>query len=178
MLAGGLFLLSGYIGVYNERLAIILGLITLACALAIFVSCRSCFSLFNRFGLKSIIGNRAYHTFYRYHWYYWWAFLFVFVLHAITGVMHSGLSSANDPDAFLHKYILWLGLAGFVAILVVIFSCRSLVSLADMFRDKPGLTNNGYRIFYGRHAFYWILFFLLTAAHFAVGYIHAGIWPQ
>jgi len=177
MLACRMFLLSGYISVYNERLAIILGLITLSCALATFVSCRSCFSLFNRVGLKSITGTRAYRVFYRYHWYYWWAFLFVFALHAITGAMHVGLS-ARDPDVYLHQYVLWSGIAAFAGVSIVISSCRSLVSLADMFRDKPSLTNNGYRLFYGRHAYYWILFFLLTAAHFAVGYIHAGIWPQ
>jgi hypothetical protein len=178
MLAGWLFILSGYIAVYNERLAIILGLITLSCALATFVSCRSCFTLFDRIGLKNLSRTRTYKSFYRYHSYYWWAFLFVFMLHAVTGVMHTGLSSANDPDAYLHQYIFWFGIASFVGISIVISSCRSLVGFADMFRDKPSLTDRGYRVFYQQHTFYWLISFLLIIAHFTVGYLHAGIWPR
>lgn len=173
-----LFSPSGYIGVYNERLAIVLGMITLVSALAIFASCRQFITLFTRLGWKNLVEAGAYRSFYRYHSYYWWGFWFVFVLHALTGIMHTGLNTTTDPDAYLHLYVLWSGLGAFLTVLVVFSSCRSPVNFIDLFRSKTVLTLNGYRFFYRYHSYYWLVFILLVAAHFVVGYIHTGIWPQ
>ncbi len=172
------FAAAGYIGQYNERLAIILGLITVAFALATFASCRTCVVLLARLGLKNPIGNRGYQAFHRYHGYYWWGFWFVFLLHALVGIMH-GLSvpSSIDPDAYLHVPILWLGVGALCTAVIVVSSCRSPVAFLDLFRTKPTLASKGYRLFYRYHSSYWLLLGLAVAAHFALGYYHAGIWP-
>lgn len=172
------FLASGNIEVYNERLAIVLGFITLFFVLATFASCRSFITLLNHFGWKNPIDSEAYRIFYRYHFYYWWAFCFVFTLHLMTAVMHTGLSTTDDPDAYLQWYVLWSGLALFVSSLVLFSSCRSLPNLLNLFAGENPLTVKGYQLFYRYHSYYWLVFFLLIAGHFAFGYVHAGIWPR
>ncbi len=177
MLMATLFLQSGYIGIYNQRLAITLGLTTLFFALTIFASCRSCVTLLDRVGLKNLTGSGAYKTLYRYHSCYWWTSWFVFSLHLITSVMHTGLPAAYDPDAYLHWYVLWSEFAGFISLSVVVCSCRSLASLLSLFGKNP-LVIRWYLLFYRYHSYYWLLFLLLVAAHFAFRYVHAGIWPH
>jgi hypothetical protein len=169
---------AGYIGQYNERLAIVLGFATLLFALATFATCRTCLALLGRLGWHRPTENRAYKAFYRYHGYYWWGFWFVFLLHALVGLMH-GLSvpSSIDPDAYLHVPILWLGVGSFGLAAVVLASCRSPVAVIDLFRTRPSLASRAYRLYYRYHSYYWILLWLAVAGHFAVGYYHSGIWP-
>jgi hypothetical protein len=169
---------SGYIGIYNERLAIVLGFITLLFALATFVSCRSCVTLMGRLGWKNPTGSRIYRNFYRFHSYFWWGFLYALAFHLLSGLSHTGLPSAADPDSYLHVPIIWLGIGGLVVSMVIYFSCRAIVGILNLFRNRTVLTIKRYLFFYNYHAFYWIIFFLLIGAHFIVSYIHAGVWPQ
>jgi len=178
MLQAELFAPAGYTSTYAERLAIVLGLITLGLALSTFLSCRSCVTLLTRMGWRDPTGNRAYRALYQFHSYSWAGFWLVLALHAMTGIMHAGLPSAIDPYSYLHKYILWSGAGATLVGLGVLSSCRSPLRFVDMFTSKPSLTVKGYRLFYRYHNYYWPLLFLLVATHFAVGYIHAGIWPH
>ena len=55
--------IAGDLGIYYERIAVILGFITLAAALATFASCRSCIALAGRYLKKNLLENRAYQSF-------------------------------------------------------------------------------------------------------------------
>lgn len=175
---GASFAEAGYYGQYNERLAILLGLITVAFAVAVFVSCRTCVVLLERLGLKNPTANKGYQVFYRYHGYYWWGFWFVLLLHALVGLMHGfSVPESIDPDAYLHVPILWLGVAAVGAALVMVSSCRSPLAFLNQFRGNPGPGGRVYRLFFQYHTYYWLVLALAVAAHFALGYYHAGIWP-
>jgi len=174
-----LFQPSDVITLDEERTAIVLGLLTFTLALAILLSCRSWVSLLNRLGFQSPLNNRVYRSFYNYHTYYWWGFGFVITLHLLTGIMHVGvINTIRDPDAYLHWYSIWTGLAGFVALSIVILtSCRSFAHTLAFLMQKSPLTNKIYRSFYRYHSYYWFPFVAIIIAHFTIGYIHAGIWP-
>ena len=172
-----LFLAAGNIAIYNERLTIILGLITLLFALAAFTSCRCYPSLLTRLRLKDPSESGWYQTFNKYHAYYWWMLWLVLVLHVITALMHTELPAFGESEASIHRYILGTGLISFVSILVLGFSCRSLVKIIDLFAGKSPLEARAYDAFYKYHPYYWLFFFLIITAHLAFSYAHVGIWP-
>src|SRR5512136_2264498 len=102
MAAEVLFQSAGTNAVYNERVAIILGLTALFLALLAFVSCRTCLAWLSRLGWKHALDNRVYRQFYRFHAYYWWFLGVALVTHIFLAVIHTGLPQAGDPDAYLH----------------------------------------------------------------------------
>jgi cytochrome b561 len=169
--------ISADIGIYNERLAIALGLLTLVFALAILASCRSFAFLLNRFGVKDYTNNKPYQSFYKFHSYYWWIFWLAFVLHLMTAVTHTELPAVGDPDAGIHWLILGFGAAALVSMLIVSLSCRSIIAFSNIFTEKSLLKFKIYNSFYRYHSYYWFVFILLIAGHFTSAYIHAGIWP-
>jgi hypothetical protein len=164
--------------VYNERLAIVLGLITLGLGIAAFLSCRTFASLFKLMGAKNGLGNRIYWSFTNYHLYYWWAFGVFLVAHLMVAVLHTGLPRAGDPDAGLHWLILLFGIFSAGSSSMIFASCRVLPRLSAMLTPRDPFSNSGYRWIFQHHAYYWLVFGLLTATHFVVAYNHAGIWPH
>ena len=168
---------AGNIGIYNERLAVTLGLITLVFGLAIFVSCRICVSFLARAGLDRFTSGKSYRSFYRFHSYYWWIFWFVFVLHVLTALMHSGIPDPGDSDSAAHWSILGLGAASFIAILTVGVSCRSLAGVLDLYLTGGPLQSGFYKLFYRYHSYYWLIVLLGVVGHFTSAFLHTGIWP-
>jgi hypothetical protein len=164
-------------GLYGERLAVALGFVTLAFALATFASCRSCLSLLGRLHVKNPMETRPYRTFYKYHGYYWSIFLLTLILHLISAVMHTAIPTADDPDAQIHWVILGFAFGSLVSTGVVLSSCRSLVNLLNLFAEKGPLSNLRYQLFYQYHSYYWVLLILAIAGHVASAYLHTGIWP-
>lgn len=171
------FQISAQAAVYNERIAISLGFVTLALALAIFISCRSFVTLLMRFGLKNPTKNKAYQSFYRYHTYYWWFFGVSVVSHIMMATLHTGLPQAGDPDAGIHWIILILGLMSALSGLALFASCRAYSRLLTPAIPKLSFTGRTYKSFFSYHSYYWLVFALLVAGHFVVSYLHAGIWP-
>jgi cytochrome b561 len=171
-----LYQASSLTGIYNERVAIILGVLALTCGLATLGSCRSCVSFLQHLGWHKPLNTKGYQFFYRYHTYYWWAFGILIVSHIIMAVSHTGLPEAGDPDANVHWMILFLGLASFISAFSVFSSCRiySRLKMMAMPGRPPG---NNYKSFFRYHSFYWLIFLLLVAGHFAFSFVHAGIWP-
>lgn len=163
--------------IYNERLAILLGVITLACALATFASCRSCVSLFNHIGLKNLTQIKGYQSFYKYHTYYWWVFGVVLLSHIMMATVHSGLPQAGDPDAGIHWVILLVGMGGALSALALFSSCRVSPRLLAPTAPKISLANKTYRTFFNLHSYYWWILAAFIAGHFTVSFLHAGIWP-
>jgi cytochrome b561 len=168
---------SSQTALYNERIAIVFGIVTLLFGLATFVSCRTFVSLFVRLGLGDISNNKIYRAFNRYHLYYWWFFGILLIAHIMMATLHTGLPQSDDPDAGIHWIILVLGLAAGLTGIVVFFSCRVLPKLLGRTKPRFSLTNKMYRSFFIYHAYYWWLFILLVTAHFTVSFLHVGFWP-
>ncbi len=172
-----LFQASGITAVYNERLAIIFGFITLASGLSAFLSCRVCISWLSHLGLKNPTQIKGYSAFYKYHLYYWWAFGVSLVAHFMVATLHTGLPQAGDPDAGVHWIILGLGLFSGVSASSLFFSCRVLPRLVAMATPKKPFNNPLYRAYNKYHSYYWVILALLATAHFIVSYNHTGVWP-
>ena len=169
--------ISGNIGLYSERLTVILGFVTLAAAVATFVTCRSCLSFLGRFGLKIHVDAGWYRPFYKYHGYYWWVLILGLTLHFLSAVMHTGIPQAGDPDAPIHWVVLGLGLGAAVSTGAVLSSCRSMAGLLNTFTGKTPTGNKRYLSFYRYHSYYWLILILAIAGHFAASYAHIGVWP-
>lgn len=161
-----------------ERIAIIIGVVTLCTALAAFGTCRTFISLLTWMGVRNPVHSRLYQAFNKFHLYYWWFFGIFVLAHLMMAVIHTGLPKAGDPDAGVHWIILGLGLASMFSGITLFFSCRVSPRLFSPKIPSLSLSNKAYRSFFKYHAYYWIIFMLLVAAHFAVVYVHAGIWPQ
>jgi cytochrome b561 len=173
-----LLLASSNLGsVYNERLAIVLGLLTLTSGLVVFLSCRTCLSWLSHLGLKNLTQTRGYSVFFRYHLYYWWTFGVLLVAHLMVAVLHTGLPQAGDPDANVHWTILGLGLFSAISGLVVFSSCRVLPRLLGMALPRKRLNNLALSPFFKYHSFLWLILAALAISHFLVGLNHSGIWP-
>ena len=163
--------------IINERIAIILGVVTLTLGIAAFASCKTCFSIFRRFGWGNPLDNKGYRLFFRYHSYYWWAFGIVLISHIFIAFVHTGLPQAGDPGAWIHWVILSLGLVTALSAGVQFFSCRICFKFLSRQKSSDFFNNRTLQPFFKFHSYYWIIFFLLAFVHFAAGYYHAGIWP-
>jgi hypothetical protein len=162
--------------IYNERLAMVLGVATLLMAVASFISCRSCLSWLKYLHLEPM-KIKGYASFYKYHLYYWWAFGVFLISHILVAVVHTGLPQAGDPDAGAHWVILAFGFFSAVSSIVVFSSCRVLPYLVAMASPQSLFNHGSYKFVFKYHSYYWAFFLLLATIHFAAGYNHAGIWP-
>jgi hypothetical protein len=57
--------------------------------LAIFFSCRTMIGMFNFFKFESLLNNRIYKIFYKYHVYYWLILAISVVSHIVFGMIHA-----------------------------------------------------------------------------------------
>jgi len=165
-------------GVYEERAAIALGIITLIAALLTVTTCRSFLNLLNRLGISRPLDLKPYRSLFNLHSYYWWVVLGGLVTHITLAIYHTGLPVAGDPDAPLHWAILSLGLASFSAIVVTLSSCRVILTLSSSMHRKSPLSHGSYRSFFKVHSYVWWAFTFIVAGHFTIAYVHAGIWPR
>jgi hypothetical protein len=171
------FQASDMTAVYNERIAIVLGFLTLISALAVFVSCRTCVAWLRHLGMKDPSTTRGYSVFYRFHLYYWWAFGMLLVVHPIIAILHTGLPQAGDPDANIHWIILGIGLFSAIAAVAVFSSCRVVPRLVTMATSRNPFDNSSFKAFFRNHSYFWAPLVLLVAVHIAVAFNHARIWP-
>jgi hypothetical protein len=170
-----LFQIASQPAVYNERVAIVLGLTTLFFALAAFLSCRSFISLMNRAGFNPA-RSHGFMTFFRYHTYYWWLFGAFLLAHVMIGTFHTA-SQFGGADAVSHGIIVGLGLFGAVSGVALFSSCRIYPRLMAHTLSRQSFASRTYQVFFSRHSYYWAAFALLIAGHFLAGFLHAGIWP-
>lgn len=161
--------------IYDERIAIILGWITLALALAIFFSCRIFLGFMNRRGWQTISQSRPYQKFNSFHAIYWWAFSIILFVHLLTAFGHVGIPQIADSDSPIHWTILLTGLVGSFIVGLIYFSCRSVNSFLSFFTSKGPLQL--YPSFFKSHSPMWLMFSVVIAVHIAVAFHHAGIWP-
>ena len=170
-----LFQIAGTAAVYNERIAIILGVITLLAAIATFTSCKTLFYILNFFEIDPV-QNKAYQSFSHFHSYYWFIFGVALLAHLMMAVFHTGLPQAGDPDAGIHWTILILGFVGMLSTTVLFTTCRISPRLLAPESPALSLKNKIYRKVFKYHSYYWVAFVVLIAGHFAASYVHAGIW--
>ncbi len=64
-------------------------IINFALVLTIFFSCRTMVSMFNFFRSKSLLNNRIYKKFYKYHVFYWLILAISIVTHIVFGMIHA-----------------------------------------------------------------------------------------
>jgi hypothetical protein len=162
---------------YNQRLAIILGILTLISALAVFASCRVFPVLLHRLH-KDPMKSTVYKAFYDGHFYSWWVFITLAILHIMTAFFHTGFPKAGDTDAAVHWWILGFAFSSLIFFSLVIFSCRLLNPFWNFFTGKSPLENKGIKWVYTQHGFWWWPWILSFLAHVAVAYAHTGIWPK
>ena len=161
--------------VYDERIAIILGYITLALALAIFFSCRIFTGFMKKRGWVKIVDHPLYSKFNTYHGTYWWFFIIVLTTHLLTAFAHVGIPQSGDPDSPIHWGILATGLLGSFVIWGIYFSCRSVSTFWSYFTDKGPAQL--YPSFFKRHNAVWLLFGIIIAIHLVLALYHVGVWP-
>jgi cytochrome b561 len=167
------------LGVYYEQIAVSLGFATLLAALATFFSCRTFITLASRLTRTSLLENKAFQSFYKYHGYYWWLFLTILVVHAMSASIHTELlPKADDPDALAHWIIIGFAFGTLVALSVQFASCRSCASLIDFFSQQSPLKSRVYKVFYKFHAYYWWIFLAAVAGHVIAASVHTHIWPS
>ncbi len=171
------FQASDMTAVYNERIAIVLGFLTLISGLAVFISCRTCVAWLKHLGMKDPSTTRGYSVFYRFHLYYWWAFGMLLIVHLIMAILHTGLPQAGDSDANVHWIILGIGLFSAMAAVAVFSSCRVLPRLITVATSRNPFQSISFRAFFQNHAYFWVPLVLLAGVHIAFGFQHAGIWP-
>jgi hypothetical protein len=164
-------------GLYNERLAIVLGFITLLLALAVLASCRVVPIVMNILH-KDPMQSHFYQTFYKWHAYLWWVFGTMLLLHLSTAFIHTGFPVPGDPDAPIHWVILGAALGSLLFFFIVLASCRSIVTFINVLAGKNPLQNRFFKWFYARHGLYWWLFALIFLVHISAAGIHTGVWPR
>lgn len=162
---------------YNERIAIVLGFVTLALATATFASCRTFSSFLVRLGISGTNKSQIHLKFNKYHMYYWWFFGVSALAHVMMGTFHTGLPQSNDPDAGVHWMVIVLGLASAFSGAALFSSCRISPRLLAPTIPTFSLTNKVYSSFFRRHSNYWVVLALFVAAHFIASYLHTGLWP-
>ena len=161
--------------IYDERIAIILGYVTLILALSLFFSCRIFTGFLRNRGLQRIIDHLAYAKFYGFHGTYWWFFAIFLMVHFLTAFGHVGIPQSSDPDSPIHWSILATGLAGSIVFAGIYFSCRSIGTFLSFFTDKSPAEL--YPSFFKNHSFVWLVFGILILTHIVIAFRHVGIWP-
>ena len=171
-----LYAITGDLGLYGERTAVVLGFASLALFVSMGLTCRSFPVLARKIRLGGLVEKRAYRTFFGYHSFFWYGFFIVLVLHLLTGIMHTSLPQAGDPDEAIHWAILIFAGSVLLSLGLVFSSCRSCVSLFTMMRGHSPL-HGVYAAYYRLHSYLWLLLLLALVGHLTASYIHIGFWP-
>jgi len=169
--------MSGDLGLYGERLAVALGFVTLTLFVGMALTCRSFVSLTKSLGIGRFTTSRAYQSFFKLHSFFWYGFFLVLFLHMLTGLMHTELPRAGDPDAGIHLVILIFAASVFVSVGLTFANCRTFAGILGVFRGET-LFTGGYRTFYRFHAYFWIVLLVSLIGHLTASYIHVGFWPS
>jgi hypothetical protein len=170
-----IYAITGDLGLFGEREAVVLGFISLGLFLAMALSCRSFPALAARLKIGRLTESKPYRVFFRYHSFYWYGFFLVLILHIGTGLMHTSLPQAGDPDEGIHWAILIFAGSVLLSLGLVFSSCRSCVSLMSLLGRNP--LAGGYKIYYRLHSYLWVLLLLALVGHLTASYIHIGFWP-
>jgi hypothetical protein len=164
--------------VYNERLAIILGFITLLSVVLTAITCRSFISLLSGFGIKRPLDSTLFSKIYNLHPYFWWGLWIVLLLHILVAIFHLEIPTPDDVDAFIHWVILALALLSLIFLVLLLLSCRIIPLFWKFISRNNLLTSNIYKSFYRLHSYLWWPFLASVVGHVITSFIHTGVWPR
>jgi hypothetical protein len=82
------------------------------------------------------------------------------------------MTATIDRLVYIQYLILILGITNFLAILAVLFSCRSFIKVISFFTGKDPLQNKIYRSYYKYHGIYWGIFWFSVLLHVMVALTH------
>ncbi len=169
-------MLTGDVGLYGERLAVLLGYLTFGLFVGMGLTCRNFVSLMARFGLETVTASAPYQAVFRLHPYFWYGLVLVLPMHMFVGILHTELPVAGDPDELIHWLILIFGGSTLLSVALVFSNCRSCASVLKWFRSG-NIFAGVYGRYYQFHAWFWIILLLALAGHLAASYAHVGFWP-
>jgi hypothetical protein len=159
--------------IYIHWLILSLGIGILVSGIAVITTCRSVAGFFHLLQGKDSLKTRAYSAYSRFHTYYWVAFGFFLVLHLMVTIVHVGLPSAGEPYALAHQVVFYSAIINFLLVLVVFTSCKSFLSLVNLFTSRNPLSGSIFKRFYRFHSILWWLLAVSFIAHIVFGIIHA-----
>ena len=166
----------GNVGLYGERVAVVLGFVTLGLFIAMAVTCRKFLPFASRLGMGSLTNSAPYQALFKLHSYFWYGLGLVLVLHLMAGLLHTEIPQKGDPDAAIHWAILIFALTTLTSLVLVFSNCRSFATVLKIFRGDRVLTG-AYGRYYQLHSFFWVLLLVALAGHLVASYMHIGFWP-
>lgn len=95
------------------------------------------------------------------------------VFHLMVTVVHVGLPSAGKPYLLAHQLVFYTAIINFLLVLVLFTSCKSFLSLVNIFSSKNPLSTGGFRRFYRFHSIFWWMLAISFVLHITAGIIHA-----
>jgi hypothetical protein len=159
--------------IYLHWLIVSLGVGILLSGIAVITTCRNFAGFFHLLQGKDSFKTRLYKTYFKFHSYYWVAFFLLLVLHLLVTIPHIGLPSPGEPFKLAHWVAFYSSIVNFLLVLAVFTSCRSFLSLYDLFGAKNPLDGNFFKRFYNFHAILWLLLMASVITHIISGIIHA-----
>ena len=169
-------MITGDLGLYGERLAVVLGFCTLGFFIAMATTCRSFVPLAGKIGLSELTKSKAYRKYFGFHSFFWYGFFMLLILHMMTGFMHTEFPRAGDPDVGIHWAILIAAGSVLLSIGMTFSSCRSFVGIFRAAGKNP--LAGRYSGYYQMHNYIWILLLLALIGHLTASYLHIGFWPS
>jgi hypothetical protein len=141
--------------------------------IAVITTCRNIAGFFHLLQGKDSFKTRVYKVYFKLHSYYWVAFFLLLVLHLLVTIPHIGLPSPGEPYALSHRVAFYSSIANFILVLAVFTSCRSFLSLYNLFTAKTPMDGGFFKRFYNFHAVLWVLLMASVVTHIVSGIIHA-----
>jgi hypothetical protein len=168
-------MIRGDLGLYGERLAVVLGFCTLGFFAALGFTCRSFLPLARKLGLNGLIESKPYKKLFSFHSFFWYGFFLLLVLHMMTGIMHTELPKTGDPNASIHLAILIMAGSVLFSLGFTFSTCRSFIGIFHLVGKDP--LKGWFKSYYNVHSYIWILLLLALIGHLVASYLHIGFWP-
>jgi hypothetical protein len=100
-------------------------------------------------------------------------FFLLVVLHLFVTIPHLGVPSPGEPYELSHWVAFYSSISNFVLVLAVFTSCRSFISLYNLFSTRSPMEGGFFKRFYSLHAVLWVLLIASVVVHIVAGIIHA-----
>jgi hypothetical protein len=159
--------------IYIHWLILSLGVGILLSGIAVITTCRSIAGFFHLLQGKDTFKTRLYKAYFKFHSFYWVAFFLLLILHLLVTIPHIGIPSPGEAYALAHWVAFYSSIANFLLVLVVFASCRSFISLYNLFSSGSPLKGGFFKRFYNWHALIWVLLLASVIIHIVSGIVHA-----
>jgi len=93
---------------------------------------------------------------------------------ANTGLM-SAIFQGSPSDIYIHWLILSLGIMVFASGMLVLFSCRAVTGMLNLYKTDNSAVSRFYRAYYKYHSTYWSVFWFALTLHLLTAFFHLGL---